>query len=895
LDRRAVISSFKDGLHSLGFKDRQIAGRYSFADIRRGRSLPVEVSLAAFSGHPLSYRNACVGVAFSGSERPTAAFAADYRALGAPLFFEVAASGIQPWSLGADAPKPMGKAFKPESIDREFRRHRELWNPEILGRVKKAADVTADSQLDLFNRGLLPVLEKFFSRELKTLLEASFSMTVECYRRVHSAEPDVRSLFPFLFRFVTAKIFMDRADARGWSDLGTPRQIFQKAEDHSGSGLIAKLPREFLHQRVLSTAWESISGSLNFQNLWVPDLAEIYESAFITKETRKQLGTHSTPHGLAEYVVNSLPWETLPLERRRVFEPFSGHGMLLASAMQRMGEDLDPALAPAKRHDYFRRRLTGVEKDPFAIEVCRLLLTLTDYPNHNSWDLHHDDVFTWSGWNAALNDCDVVLANPPYEPFKGDQKRAAGATKPNPPAEFLHRLMLSPPAMLGLILPQSFLSSPFFRDASRNIARRYGEVRIVELPKLFRYADNETIALMAHDRRERGTTVSVHYAEVLKDGVDAFLNDYMVVLQRHKTLEVPEGKQNISFRLAPEGGIFDHVNGTSSLGMLGIIRVGLQWVPRSDGLPKTSPRNDVASDTPETGYLQGCEKMRGNFGQFSIRTFRYLSLRKEHEEPKTNASQHPWNEKKVAVNRLRFERHSHWRIAAFADAAGLAFSKQFFAIWPSNDVSEFALAAILNSPVGNAFSFQEDLGVDNHIETLDRLPLPSPEVLIPGSTIDRLARRAQELFAEDTLLADMKARDWREDRREALIRLDAAVLDAYGLSATEQRKLLDQFTGHRRPVGFEFTGYFPNHFKDDITLSDFIRINYDWDETNQRRGDLIQMKIYGEGLNEAEASELEHLQHLTDLMVRLKDPRPVSRVDDLIEELKAEGKWPVSI
>ena len=502
----------------------------------------MEVPLAAFSGHPLSYRNACVGVAFSDAQEPNPAFAAEYQALGAPLLFEVGATSIQPWSLGSDSPKPLGKAFKADAIDRQFRRHRNIWTPEILGRVKKAADVIADPQLELFNRGLLPELEKFFSRELKTLLETAFANTVESYRSVHSDEPDVRSLFPFLFRFVTAKIFMDRKDARGWNDLGTPRQIFQKAEDHSGSGLIAKLPREFLHRRVLATAWESISGSLNFQNLWVPDLAEIYESAFITKETRKQLGTHSTPHGLAEYVVNALPWDTLPLERRRVFEPFSGHGMLLASAMQRMGNDLDPSLAPSKRHDYFRRRLTGVEKDPFAIEVCRLLLTLTDYPNHNSWDLHHDDVFTWAGWDGALRNCDVVLSNPPYEPFEASYKSEIQATKTNPPAEFLRRLMRTPPAMLGLILPQSFLSSPFFRDASRSIARQYGEVSIVELPKLFQYADNETIALMAHDRREKGTTVSVNYAEVRRDGVDAFLNDWKVVLPRHKSLSVPGGK-----------------------------------------------------------------------------------------------------------------------------------------------------------------------------------------------------------------------------------------------------------------------------------------------------------------------------------------------------------------
>ena len=871
-----------------------MVSRYSFADIRKGRSVPVEVPLAAFSGRPLSYRNACIGIAFSGVDRPTPSFAAEYQSLGAPLFFEVGASNIQLWSLGADVPQPLGKAFNPDAIEREFRQHRDLWTPEILGRVKKAADVTADPQLDMFNRGLLPVLEKFFSRELKALLETAFATTVECYREVHSADLDVRSLFPFLFRFVTAKIFMDRADARGWNDLGTPMEIFQKAENHSGSGLIAKLPLEFLHQRVLATAWESISGSLNFQNLCVPDLAEIYESAFITKETRKQLGTHSTPHGLAEYIVNHLPWETLPVNHRRVFEPFSGHGMLMASAMQRMGIDLDPSLAPAQRHDYFRRRLTGVEKDPFAIEVCRLLLTLTDYPNHNSWDLHHDDVFTWSGWDAALRTCNVVLANPPYEAFKATYKNAVQATKANPPAEFIRRTMQSPPAMLGLILPQSFLSSPFYREASRSIAQRYGEVSIVELPKLFRYAENETIALMAHDRREKGTAVSVHYAEVLKDGVDSFLNDYKVVLPRNKTLDVPKGKQNISFRLAPAGNIFERIAG-SPFGQVAKIRQGLHWIARTDDLQQSTPRSDVACDTEKEGFILGVEKMRGNLTQFHLAKTRFLSVLEEHQDPSTRAHKHLWGRRKVACNAARFSPGSPWRLAAYPDSTGLAFTKQFFVIWPQPEISEFSIAAVLNSPVGNAFSFQEDLDRHNHIETLARLSIPRLEALSHGATMDCLARRLQALFAEDTLMADMKSADWQEERREALIRLDAAVLDAYDLDAAEQRKLLDQFDGYRRPVSFEFTGYFPDHFKDDITLSDFVRVTYDWDETNQRRGDLIQKKVYGESLDKTEAAELEHLQHLTDLMVRIKDPHLPSPVDDLIAELKAEGKWPGTI
>ncbi|MGO8699346.1 MAG: hypothetical protein ACLQVY_16690 [Limisphaerales bacterium] len=126
---------------------------------------------------------------------------------------------------------------------------------------------------------------------------------------------------------------------------------------------------------------------------------------------------------------------------------------------------------------------------------------------------------------------------------------------------------------------------------------------------------------------------------------------------------------------------------------------------------------------------------------------------------------------------------------------------------------------------------------------------------------------------------------------EALIRLDAAVLDSYDLPAWVQRPLLSQFQGWKRPVAVPFTGYFPDHFKDAMTLKDFVAIQYDWDETNERRCDLIERELSRAGLKPDEQIELEHLQHLADLLVRLKAPYPLEELGGLVAELKAKGKW----
>lgn len=875
-------------LQSVDFDSRLIADGYSFTDFKEQSAVVQTVPLAAFSSYPCTYRNACVGVIFSEDRRRGAEWVHRHRALGAPLIFEVGEKAIQPWSVGPSEARADGHPFPLDSLESTFRSRRTIWNPDALGRLKLASDAKPNRQRDFYDTGLLPVLEQFFQAKLKDLLERAFADTAECYRSVHGKEPAVEFLFPYLFRFVTAKIFMDRADAQGWSGLNTPRQILNKAETHSGSGLLNRLPAEFLERRVLAKAWESISATLHFQNLSVPDLVGIYEDLFIDDSTRRKLGIHSTPLGLASYIVNHLPWHTIPIDQRVVLEGFSGHGIFLAQAMERMRADLDPKLTPRQRHQYFQKRLIGVEKDPLAIEVCRLLLTLSDYPNDNSWQLHHNDAFDWPEWDAALKTASVVLANPPYEPFPADERKRVRATKAQPPVEFIHRVMRQPPAMLGLVLPQSFLSSPFYQDANRQIARRYADVSIVELPKLFKYADNETVAVLASERRDLGKHVAIHYAEVLPSKAKEFLGDFKVSSERTAKTAVPTATQEFTLWIPPKTSVFERLSGYPTLSSIAEAHKGINWIPRKDGKSRTEPRTDTASDIERRGFHRGAEKMRGNLSQYQIRNFRFLSLLPQHQSPRDKAWQLAWDDRKVVCNAARFERKSPWRLAAWADTEGLAFTKQYFAIWPLSGISEFALAAVLSSPFACAFSFERDLGVDNHISTLLALPIPKLEHLSASGLLHQHAKKLQSLLSP----RDFAPQPSEQKITEALIRVDAAVFEAYELTARIQRQLLNQLQGWRRPVAVPFTGYFPDHFKDAITLKDFVAIQYDWDdETNERRCDLIEKELSRKGLDPEERVELEHLQHLADLLVRLKAPYPLEELGSLVAELKAKGKW----
>lgn len=486
-----------------------------------------------------------------------------------------------------------------------------------------------------------------------------------------------------------------------------------------------------------------------------------------------------------------------------------------------------------------------METDPLSLEICRQVLTLSDYPNDNSWQLHPADVFTWPEWDTTLKSASIILANPPYEKFKKGYRRDIGARKTKPPAEFLYRLFQQPPRLLGLVLPQSFLSDPVYRDANRQMAKRYDTIKIVELPQIFRYADNETVAIMASGLRTDGRTVRVHYAEVLKEGVEKFLEDCHVSEVRSAAVLVPPSKGGPPFtlRLLPKNSIFGEIDCKLKLGDVAAIHKGVNWIARSDGKPKTAPRNDVARDKEKHGFHLGAEKMYDNLTQFQLRARRYLSLLDQHQDPSTRANKRNWEKPKVVCNAARLLRKSPWRLVVWADSEGLAFTNHFFAIWPHQHISEFALAAILASPVASAFSFELDMERNNHIETLRQLPLPDREQLRPGGELHRRAAELQDML----LVRDFTQPPTEQAVLAAVLRLDAAVLTAYNLSTNVQFRLLKKFTGWSRPLPSPYDKalirYFPDHFEEEITLAELLAITVDWERTSERKTVLHEAGI----------------------------------------------------
>jgi len=74
-------------------------------------------------------------------------------------------------------------------------------------------------------------------------------------------------------------------------------------------------------------------------------------------------------------------------------------------------------------HDYMRKHLRGLEREPFSAQLAKLALTLADAPHGNSWAILSADMFEPGVLAKEARKAKILLANPPYESFTEAQRR----------------------------------------------------------------------------------------------------------------------------------------------------------------------------------------------------------------------------------------------------------------------------------------------------------------------------------------------------------------------------------------------------------------------------------------------------------------------------------------
>jgi hypothetical protein len=402
--------SIRGPLRDCGYRSDLIHSDFRYGDHKTA-------PLVGFAQPPLDSRSACVAV-LSADREPRLAVEA-CRPLGTPLVFVCFQNTLQWWKQGVRSGDYL-ESIPANNVDLFFQRNHVKFSPEAVYRAKTWGRFRTEYQLSFVDLGLMPLVEEQVGRSLGTLIERNVSALKNHIGWEEVTEEQGHWLLQTIFWLVSAKILRDKHVERFENlDLNDVEQVFDRLAKHYGTKRLAVGSMKKLE--ALRESARTIDQFSSLSLTTTESLAYVYENTLISKETRSSLGTHSTPSFLVDYVLGNLSdWiEQIPVNERSVFEPACGHAAFLVSAMRLLTELLPPEKAiPSRRGPYLRSRLHGTDIDPFALELARLSLTLTDIPNPDGWDLMAQDMFVGGRLAEQAKRNTILLANPPFDNFK---------------------------------------------------------------------------------------------------------------------------------------------------------------------------------------------------------------------------------------------------------------------------------------------------------------------------------------------------------------------------------------------------------------------------------------------------------------------------------------------
>jgi hypothetical protein len=806
----STVAQVVSGLRSIGYNGALLEENYKFPDwFSHGEEW--SVAAAAFGQTPVSYDSACIGVVQSNGLREQSLINR-CRALGAPIMLEVDATEIREWNVNRkENSHGLIEAYRADRVADMLASRAADWRPQHLSRLKNIGSYQRHQQLGLFT-GLLPELEERIQDNLDPLLRETLSQVRQSYLDSTGREPNASQTFKLIFWTLTAKVFFDR-QASGFSKLsGDSEQLLNAVAKHYRE----KAPR-LLTREARQIAADRIWKEFDFRNLSVEVLAQIWSSTLVDDDTKRELGIHLTSRTIVRYILERIPFNSLGDDKRIILEPCSGSAVFLLGAMNFLRPRLF-AMDAAERHDYFVDHLAAIEADPFSVEISKFALTLADYPNPNGWAVASGDVFKGEIAADYLRRAAVVLCNPPYGDFDIDKRAHYSLPYVQRPAAILDQVLnhLHPEGVLGFVLPRIFVDGRgAYAEVRKRIAKRFASVEITLLPdRAFPDAGSEIAILIATDPiPHKGCRV---INRKVNDGASPwadFAESHKVSSEYAAEFPVDAVERSLIVPELPE--VWDFLVSYPTLEGIAEVHRGIEWnIPLTDEQgEETGNRSQLVIDHQAEGYKLGVPP-KTDFKIFEQPATAYMNFRPELQ--RGGAWRHAWDRPKAILNKAARSR-GHWRIAAFPDTIGLACYQTYFGVWPKlSAVDEWSLAAILNSPVANAFVATREGKTDVTKETLMLLPVP---LFTEAQRV-----RLQELIKEYQKLTFALPLEsvGGGDAESLLKQIDATVLSGYRMPPRIERQLLDFFRNQDRPTKHEFSEYFPEDFTACFSLSDYL-------------------------------------------------------------------------
>lgn len=878
------------------------------------------VPLVGFSHRPRDTRTACVSAIRTSDSLHRDLIHA--RKTGAPLVF-VQINERPQWDVWFQKGETPQKLWSHErgSLDQFFKAHKDEVTAEAIFRAKTLGRLQSQQQLTFVDAGTLEMVETEAGEQLCGLIERMMRTTGERLGlgNLHGLDGKTSQwLVKANFWLLAARLLQDKNVSNfkrlDLSDIDT---TFARVTKHYGAEMEQPLSQR--RRDALGHAVQELKRHSSLALVSTETLAHVYENALITPQTRKELGTHSTPSWLVDYIFSRLaPWiEAMPPNRRHVYEPTCGHAPFLLGALRLLSSG-NPCtkMGDAERHEWLKKRLRGSEIDDFAREVARLSLTLADIPNPNGWLLDEGDLFRGDLLEARIREADIIVANPPFEAkpvgsvineHKEDLSHVSRA------AELLRRITISarPGTLIGLVIPQTLLDSPKVNNLRAILHRDFDWQEILRLPDkdVFKIADVESAVLIGRRRSSADVpTTNTIFKNVVENDVSRFVKAGTASVSKACSVSVIGKAPDYMLLLPDLANLWDYLSEQPTLDDIVHLAKGFDFKPESlGGFPKVVP-------TKRPGYAQG-------FYNFDDAPDTHLIpkqvwLNRDENQISTKRLGYDQGIPQIVMNYAPVRR-GPWRIAAYIDELGHPATSRFLIVRPRQSRhSLLFLWAILNSPLANAFSKSFTSKRDMLTGTMRKMPLPEAsdtqihEIEIAAHAYRKaclstapLRKSRSRAPSSNTAanapelpgLVDTEIRDGFSDKasdlRELHWRMDAAVLRLYNLTPALERQLLDYFIQHpRERVPFTQSEYIPARIPELQTINELLAITADWALHDKRRSLLIDKECNG-SITREERGELKRLQKQTSLRRQLLAPYPIAELDEEIARLKREGKW----
>jgi len=806
--------SLKPFLTDCGYQSTLLVDDYQYET--------VHVPLAAFAHQPTDIRSACVAVVNAAGD--PASTVMQYRNLGAPVLFVCYEGQIQWWRQGIENPQYL-ETLAASELPRFFQEHQRSLAPHSIYRAKTRGRFENGYQLDFVDFGLMPLVEREIGQRLSTLVERVIIDMRNDLKPQEMTTNLSRWLFQSVFWLLAAKILRDKYVPTFRSlDLVDIDEVFSRIATHYGTAPYQHIQGQ-QERQALSAAAHTFAQFSHLGHVTTESLAYVYENTLISKEMRSQLGIHSTPSYLVDYIVWRLaPWiDEIPLADRHIFEPACGHAAFLVAAM-RLLKDLHPSAASGQ---YLRQRLHGIDVEDFALEIARLSLTLADIPNPDGWDVRQADMFVSEASERLANRAMVLLANPPFEKFRqSDKDRYARLsdtpTYVNKTAELLYRVLphLRPGAVFGVVIPQGLLQSKNASTLRAFIAREFEIAEICLFPdKIFTFSDMESAILLGRRIPQPAKAMGrVRYQRVREPDAERFKQSYTATIERLVPQTHFIASANTSLYIPELEEVWEWCRHLPQLAQFAEIGKGLEY--KGKGLPADA---QTPSRFPFPGAVRGFARVTPDLQIDSQPPEYWMSIdptviRRPGTGTTTGVPQ-------ILLNYAPVSR-SPWRLKAIVDREGHAVTSRFLTLRPRTKSYPLEFFwGLCNSPFANAYVYAHTGKRDVLVGMMRTMPVPH----LAASAVQRVVEAVHAYF-EAVAPSVSRGVTFAFDLHAActlLQHVDAEILRLYDLPPRLERQLLDLFSGYERlGVPFDFRRYFPEDFAPCFPLYVYLSEEY---------------------------------------------------------------------